>query len=97
MELISTDYRFTRDFMNYRYESIVLFYSSTCTYKLYSSVVLSYSLLYRHTLPVLMCYQESKNELIVSFFIQQERKKDRERMKKKKESDLPGAVMQINK
>ncbi|XP_001630383.2 cell division cycle 5-related protein [Nematostella vectensis] len=28
---------------------------------------------------------------------QQERKKDKERMKKKKESDLPGAVMQINK
>lgn len=28
---------------------------------------------------------------------QQERKKDRERMKKRKETDLPGAVMQINK
>lgn len=31
------------------------------------------------------------------FILQQERKKDRERMKKRKETDLPGAVMQINK
>lgn len=27
----------------------------------------------------------------------EERRKDKERMKKRKESDLPGAVMQINK
>ena len=29
--------------------------------------------------------------------LQQERKKDKEKIKKRKENDLPGAVMQINK